>query len=241
MKTIGLIGGITWLSTIDYYRLINQMINEKKGGVSSAKILMCSVEFAEIKRLTEANDWNSLAAIISNAAQKLEVAGADCILICANTMHKIADKIQASIKIPLIHIAEETAKAVVQRQLQKVALLGTKYTMQLDFYKNKLSEKNIETIIPNTTDIEYINDAIYNEMGKGIFGIEAAAQAYFKKHAKNLSRNEAAMIIACLPNPKIYTVKPQSRFVSWKSNWILRQMNNVQSDKNIQQLINKKY
>ena len=169
MKTIGLVGGITWLSTIDYYRLINQMINEKLGGVSSAKILMCSVEFAEIKRLTEADDWNGLFAIVSDVAKKLETAGADCILICANTMHKIADKIQATIKIPLIHIAEETAKAVAQKQLNKVALLGTKYTMQLDFYKNKFAEKNIETIIPNTQDIEYINDAIYNEMGKGIF------------------------------------------------------------------------
>jgi aspartate racemase len=200
MKTIGLIGGITWLSTIDYYRLINQMINEKKGGVSSAKILMCSVEFAEIKRLTEANDWNSLAAIISNAAQKLEVAGADCILICANTMHKIADKIQASIKIPLIHIAEETAKAVVQRQLQKVALLGTKYTMQLDFYKNKLSEKNIETIIPNTTDIEYINDAIYNEMGKGIF-LPERKKVFLRIINELITQGATGIILGCTEIP----------------------------------------
>jgi len=200
MKTIGLIGGITWLSTIDYYRLINQMINEKIGGVSSAKILMCSVEFAEIKRLTEANDWNSLAAIISNAAQKLEVAGADCILICANTMHKIADKIQASIKIPLIHIAEETAKAVVQRQLQKVALLGTKYTMQLDFYKNKLSEKNIETIIPNTTDIEYINDAIYNEMGKGIF-LPERKKVFLRIINELITQGAAGIILGCTEIP----------------------------------------
>jgi len=149
--------------------LLNQMVNEKLGGVSSAKILMCSVEFAEIKRLTESNDWDGLANIISSAAQRLETAGADCILIGANTMHKLADKIQASIKIPLIHIAEETAKTITKQQLNKVALLGTKYTMQLDFYKNKLLAKGIGTIIPNETDIEYINDAIYNEMGKGIF------------------------------------------------------------------------
>lgn len=169
MKTIGLVGGLTWLSTIDYYRLLNQMVNEKLGGVSSAKILMYSVEFAEIKRLTEADDWDGLANIISIAAQRLETAGADCILIGANTMHKIADKIQSAIKIPLIHIAKETAETIAKQQLNKVALLGTKYTMQLDFYKNKLSAKGIETIIPNEADIEYINDAIYNEMGKGIF------------------------------------------------------------------------
>lgn len=200
MKTIGLVGGITWLSTIDYYRLINQMINEKLGGVSSAKILMCSVEFAEIKRLTEADDWDGLAAIISNAAQKLEVAGADCILICANTMHKIADKIQASIKIPLIHIAEETAKAVVQKQLQKVALLGTKYTMQLDFYKNKLSESNIETIIPNTADIEYINDAIYNEMGKGVF-LPERKQVFLRIINELIAQGATGIVLGCTEIP----------------------------------------
>jgi aspartate racemase len=200
MKTIGLIGGITWLSTIDYYRLINQIVNEKLGGVSSAKILMCSVEFAEIKRLTETDDWDGLAAIISNAAQKLETASADCILICANTMHKIADKIQASIKIPLIHIAEETAKAVVHKQLQKVALLGTKYTMQLDFYKNKLSEKNIETIIPNTTDIEYINDAIYNEMGKGIF-LPERKQVFLRIINELIAKGATGVVLGCTEIP----------------------------------------
>jgi aspartate racemase len=200
MKTIGLVGGITWLSTIDYYRLINQMVNEKLGGVSSAKILMCSVEFAEIKRLTEADDWNGLAAIISSAAQKLETADAKCILVCANTMHKIADKIQASIKIPLIHIAEETAKAVVQSKLQKVALLGTKYTMQLDFYKNKLSEKNIETIIPNTTDIEYINDAIYNEMGKGIF-LPERKQVFLRIINELIAQGATGIILGCTEIP----------------------------------------
>ena len=170
MKTIGIIGGITWLSTIDYYRLINQQVNEKLGGVTSAKMSVWSAEFAEIKRLTVADDWDGLAAIISSAAQKLEQAGADCILIGANTMHKIADAVQAAVNIPLIHIAEVTADAVAEQHLKKVALLGTKYTMQLDFYKKKLAEKDIETIIPDDAeDIEFINDAIYEEMGKGLF------------------------------------------------------------------------
>ncbi|QEC66919.1 aspartate/glutamate racemase family protein [Panacibacter ginsenosidivorans] len=200
MKTIGLIGGITWLSTIDYYRLINQMINEKIGGVSSAKILMSSVEFGEIKRLTESNDWDGLAAIISDAAQKLETAGADCILICANTMHKIADKIQSVIKIPLIHIAEETAKAVTQLQLQKVALLGTKYTMQLDFYKNKLAEKNIESIIPDTEDADYINDAIYNEMGKGIF-LPERKKVFLRIINELITQGAKGIILGCTEIP----------------------------------------
>jgi len=200
MKTIGLVGGLTWLSTIDYYRLLNQMVNEKLGGVSSAKILMCSVEFAEIKRLTEADNWDGLASIISNAAQRLETAGADCILVGANTMHKIADKIQAAIKIPLIHIAEETAKTITKQQLSKVALLGTKYTMRLDFYKNKLSAKGIETIIPNEADVEYINDAIYNEMGRGIF-LPERKKEFIRIINDLIQQGAAGIVLGCTEIP----------------------------------------
>ncbi len=170
MKTIGIIGGLTWLSTIDYYRLLNQSVKNINGGVSSARIILYSVEFGEIKTLTEAGDWDGIASIICKAAQGLQQAGADCLLIGANTMHKIANKIQAAITIPIIHIAEATAAAITQQQLTTVGLLGTKYTMQLDFYKDKLAAKNITTIIPSDEDdIEFINYAIYNEMGKGIF------------------------------------------------------------------------
>jgi aspartate racemase len=158
MKTIGIIGGITWLSTLDYYKLINQSINENFGGVTSAKIILWSVEFGEIKKLTFENRWDDIAAIMANAAQKLEQAGADCILIGANTMHKIADKVQQAINIPLIHIAEATAAVVAKQNITKVALLGTKYTMQLDFYREKLRNKGIETIIPSdAADIEFRN------------------------------------------------------------------------------------
>ena len=169
MKTIGFIGGLTWHSSIDYYRLMNEMVNEKLGGVHSCRILMYSVEFGEIKRLTFAEDWDGIAAIIAKIAVTLESAGADCIVLGANTMHNIADKIQSVIDIPLIHIAEATATEISKQQISKVALLGTKYTMQMDFYKDKLAAKNIGAIIPNEEDIEYINNAIYEEMGKGIF------------------------------------------------------------------------
>ena len=169
MKTIGIIGGLTWLSTADYYRLINQQVNEKLGGVEAGKIILYSVNFAEIKMLTENNNWDGIAAILKEVARKLESAGADCILIGANTMHKIADEVQGAINIPLIHIAEETARVIESKGFQKVALLGTKYTMQLDFYTKKLAVKGIETIIPGEEDIAYINNAIYTEMGKGIF------------------------------------------------------------------------
>ncbi|CAN5416528.1 aspartate/glutamate racemase family protein [soil metagenome] len=169
MKTIGFIGGLTWLSSMDYYRLLNQLTNEKLGGVSSCKLLMYSVNFEEIKTLTVAGDWDGIAATMSAIAQRLEIAGADCILLGANTMHHIADKVQAAINVPLIHIAAVTATAITNMEINKVALLGTKYTMLFDFYKDKLAEKNIETIIPNAADIEYINTTIYEEMGKGIF------------------------------------------------------------------------
>jgi aspartate racemase len=169
MNTIGLIGGITWLSTLDYYRLLNQKTNEQLGGVASAKIILSSVNFAHVKELTVANNWPALATLMSNEAKRLEQAGANCILMGANTMHNIADEVQSAINIPLIHIARETAREIVKLQLKKVALLGTKYTMQLPFYKNTLAEYGITTIIPNETDVEYINDCIYNEMGKGIF------------------------------------------------------------------------
>ena len=130
---------------------------------------MYSVNFEEIKELTLANDWDGLASMIGSIAQTLEKAGADCLLIGANTMHNIADEVQAAINIPLIHIVDATAKEITKQQIKKVALLGTKYTMQLDFFKDKLAAQNISTIIPNETDMEYINNCIYNEMSKGVF------------------------------------------------------------------------
>lgn len=169
MKTIGLIGGITWLSTLDYYRLLNQKINEQLGGVHSAQILLSSVNFEEVKRLTLADDWNGLANMMSRESNRLQQAGANCILIGANTMHNIAEAVQASIRIPLINIAVETGKEIQKLQLKKVALLGTRYTMQLPFYKNVLTKQGIETTVPNNEEMEYINTAIYEEMGKGIF------------------------------------------------------------------------
>lgn len=169
MKTIGLIGGISWLSTIEYYRILNQLVNDKLGGMEAAKIIVYSVNFGDVKKLTEANDWDGLAVMMCDAARQLEKAGADCLLIAANTMHKIADTIQAAVHIPLIHIASVTAEAINQQQLKTVALLGTKYVMQQAFYKDKLAQQGIATIIPAQDDVDYINNAIYSEFGKGIF------------------------------------------------------------------------
>jgi aspartate racemase len=200
MKTIGLIGGITWLSSMDYYRLANQKINATIGGVSSAQIIVYSVNFAEVKALTLADDWHGLAKIMSNAAQKLALAGADCILIGANTMHNIADQVAASINVPLIHIVETTAAQIVTQKINKVALLGTKYTMQLPFFKDKLATYGIDTIIPDEMDIEFVNDCIYNEMSKGIFLPERKA-AFIVLINKLIEQGAQGIILGCTEIP----------------------------------------
>ena len=169
MKTIGIIGGITWLSTAEYYRVLNEMVNERLGGVHSAKLIVHSVDFDEIKTLTFADDWQGISSMISTIAQQLETAGADCILIGANTMHRIAADIQQAVSIPVIHIATATGRVIQQKELKKIALLGTKYTMELGFFQRELEKFGISTIIPEDADRQYIHDAIYNEMGKNIF------------------------------------------------------------------------
>ncbi len=200
MKTIGIVGGISWFSTVEYYRFVNQLINDRLGGVNAAQVIVYSVNFADVKQLTEAGDWDGLAALISDAAQKLQHAGADCILIGANTMHKIADKVQDSVSIPLIHVAVVTAEAIKQQKLATVALLGTKYVMQQDFYRDKLAEQGIATVIPGQDDIDYINTAIYNEFGKGIFTDEAK-QRFLQIIDTLIAKGAQGVIFGCTEIP----------------------------------------
>ena len=200
MKTIGIIGGLTWVSTIEYYRLINEMVNNKLGGAEAAQIVIYSVNFGDIKTLTEANDWEGLTKIISDAAKKVEQAGAECLLVGANTMHKIADNVQQAVDIPLIHIATETAKAIAKQGLKTVALLGTKYTMQLDFYKHKLLEKGISTLIPGNIDIEYINTCIYNEMSKDVF-LPERKQGFIRIINSLIAQGAEGVILGCTEIP----------------------------------------
>ena len=200
MKTIGLIGGISWLSTIEYYRILNQLVNDKLGGMQAAKIIVYSVNFGDVKSLTEGNDWDGLAVMMCDAAGKLEKAGADCLLIGANTMHKIADTIQAAVNIPLIHIATVTADAIRKKQLQTVALLGTKYVMQQAFYKDKLSQQGIATLIPAQEDIDYINHAIYSEFGRGVFLSETKTR-FLQIIDRLSSENAQGVIFGCTEIP----------------------------------------
>lgn len=200
MKPIGLIGGLTYVSTLEYYRYLNELANERLGGSESVEIILYSVNFGEIKKLTEAGDWSSLARIMSKAAKTIEEDGSACILIGANTMHKIADEIQAAVNIPVIHIAEATAKEILRHGLKKVGLIGTKYTMQLGFYADHLAKFGIETIIPEQKDIEYINYTIYNEFSKNIFSADAKA-SYLNIISKLKANGAQGIIGGCTEIP----------------------------------------
>ena len=168
MKTIGLIGGMSWESTITYYQIVNEKIKEKLGGFHSAKILLYSVDFAEFEKNMTNSDWKKITSDLTEAAKNLEKAGADFILICTNTMHKVVPEVQKNISIPIIHIAEATAEILNKHNITKVALLGTKYTMTQNFYRDKLEEAGIEVVVPDQNNIEVVNDIIFNELCLGV-------------------------------------------------------------------------
>lgn len=164
MKTIGLIGGMSWESTVPYYQIINEEMKQKLGGLHSARMILYSVEFDEIEKCQSSGNWEKSGEILGRAAQGLEAAGADFILICTNTMHKVAPQIASMIHVPIIHIADATADELQKNHIEKVGLLGTKYTMTQDFYKQKLIDRGIEVIVPDDGDIEKINDIIFGEL-----------------------------------------------------------------------------
>nr|WP_281539603.1 aspartate/glutamate racemase family protein [Selenomonas noxia] len=167
MKTIGLIGSMSWESTVTYYQVINETIKKQLGGLHSAKCILYSVDFDEIEKYQASGEWDKSADILSEAAQALERAGADYIVICTNTMHKVAPEIGRRIHIPILHIADMTAAELQKQGIKKVGLLGTKYTMRQDFYKNILIEQGIEVVIPNDADVDVVNRIIYDELCLG--------------------------------------------------------------------------
>jgi len=177
MKVIGLIGGMSWESTVEYYRLINDAVKEKLGGLHSAKCVLYSVDFAEVAELQRRGQWTEAAQILVDAAQKIEQAGADMVLICTNTMHKLADTVQAGISIPLLHIADATAEQVKLAGLQRVGLLGTRFTMEEDFYRGRLCDHfGLEVMIPDLKDRETVHRVIYQELCVGLIRPESKAQ-----------------------------------------------------------------
>ncbi len=173
MKTIGLIGGTGYISTIEYYKIINETINMKLGGLSFARCILYSFNYGEIDELNKQNDMQAVYKLLLNAANKVIDAGAECILLCANTMHYFADELEKNLPAPLINIATATAKHIKDKQIPTVGLLGTKQTMEQDFYKSKLTADGIEVLIPNNDEREFINNTIVNELLVGKFRNES--------------------------------------------------------------------
>ena len=196
MKTIGLIGGISWESTIPYYSIINEYVKNRLGGLHSARIVLYSVEFDEIEKCQSSGDWERSAEILGDAARKLEQSGADVILICTNTMHKVYPEIQKMVSVPLIHIADATADVLKKDGIQKVALLGTKYTMKEDFYKSRLYDRGFEVIIPDDKDIELVNHVIFDELCCGIINEDSRAE-FSRIIAEMKEKSAEAVILGC--------------------------------------------
>ena len=167
MKTIGIIGGMSWESSLLYYRLVNEGVRQRLGGLHSAELLMFSVDFAPVEQLQHAGDWDGAADILIDAARRLEAAGADFFLIATNTMHQVAEPVAAAVSIPLLHIADATADILLQQKLRRVGLLGTAFTMELDFYRQRLEHRGIEVVIPEMHDRQMVHDIIYQELCRG--------------------------------------------------------------------------
>jgi aspartate racemase len=201
MKTIGLLGGMSWESTLEYYRIINQTVKTRLGGSHSSQCLLYSVDFAEIEALQHAGEWDALTQAMIAAVKRLERGGADCLVICTNTMHRMADEVQAATPLPLLHIADATAAAVKAQGLHTVGLLGTSFTMQGDFYRGKLErEHNLTVLVPQQADMDTVHRIIYEEL---IFGIirEDSRQAYLDIIAKLSSNSAQGVILGCTEIP----------------------------------------
>ena len=197
MKTIGLIGGMSWESSAEYYRLINEEVRNRLGGTHSAKSLMWSMDFAEIETLQHEGNWQALSEKMCQAAVSLERGGADFIVISTNTMHKLAEQIQACLNIPLLHIADATAKEITSKNIKKVGLLGTEFTMKQDFYKGRLADKfGLEVFIPNDEDCQIVHRIIYQELVAGVIRDESRQQ-YRQIIQKLVDAGAEAIILGC--------------------------------------------
>ncbi|WP_298485930.1 amino acid racemase [uncultured Maribacter sp.] len=207
MKTIGLIGGMGWESSKLYYERINKKVNKILGGSHSAKIIMISVDFEEIKKLTFANDWEAISVIVVKNAKQLEKAGADMVVLCTNLIHIVSDEIIRAINIPFIHIASASADAVHKKRLKRILFLGTKYIMEKDFYINTFKEKGLEVVIPNKEDRNTIHNIIYEELLKGVFSNKSKQQILKIIHKNELVEG---VVLACTELPMLIRKKDVS-------------------------------
>lgn len=196
MKTIGLIGGMSWESTVTYYQMINEGIKDSLGGLHSAKVLLYSVDFFEIEALMSRGAWDEAAELLGDVAHRLEAAGADMILICTNTLHKVAPQVQSRIRVPLVHIAEAAAEELLSKGITRVGLLGTKYTMTQEFYREKLTERGIDVLIPEGEEIDLVNRVIFDELCLGVVK-EDSKSAYLKVIANLQARGAQGILLGC--------------------------------------------
>jgi len=206
MKTLGLIGGTGWVSTVEYYRLINEMVNAELGGLNAAKCILYSFNYAEIGALNRRGDARGVYNLLCVATEKLESAGAECLLLCANTLHQFADELVKKLKVPLIDIAEATAHEINQQQCSRVGLLGTRLTMEADFYKSKLNRRNIDVLVPEKDDREFIHKTILEELLKKLFKRDSKMR--FIRIIEDLKKEGAeAIVLGCTEIPLL--IRPE--------------------------------
>jgi aspartate racemase len=197
MKTIGMLGGMSWQSTLSYYKAINQGINTRLGGFSSANICMHSVDFEELEALSRAGDWQGIARILSDAARRIERGGADFLILCTNTMHKVATEIESAISIPMLHIADATAEKLIEDGIKCVGLLGTSFTMQQDFYKGRLTAKHgLKVLVPTAEQQKNVHQVIYSELCSGIIR-ETSREQYLQTIDSLVAEGAEAVILGC--------------------------------------------
>jgi aspartate racemase len=200
MKTIGLVGGTGWISSAEYYKIINEETNRRLGGLEFARCILFSLNYGEIDSFNRQNNKDGIYSLILDASRKLINAGADCIVLCANTLHQFIEKLEPEINVPVIHIAEATAIEINRKNMKKIGLLGTKQTMEMNFYKSKLNEKNIEVLIPGPEERDFIQKTINNELIKSIFSDES--QSRFIEICKDLSGKGAeGIVLGCTEIP----------------------------------------
>ncbi|MFH8490451.1 aspartate/glutamate racemase family protein [Streptomyces longisporoflavus] len=196
MKTIGLIGGMSWESSAEYYRLLNELVRERLGGLHSARCVLYSVDFAEIERLQVAGEWEEAGEVLARAGKGVEAAGADLVLICTNTMHKVAEQVQAALSVPLLHLADATAEAVLRGGVRRVGLLGTAFTMEQDFYRERLASHGLDVLVPDAEGRALVHRVIYEELCLGV--VHEESRVGYQNVIEDLVREGAeGVILGC--------------------------------------------
>lgn len=206
MKTIGLIGGTTWLSTMDYYRIINQEVNRELGDLHSAKLLLHSIDFDEFKTLADAGEWRKVTEWFAGIAQQMQFSGAEAIVLCANTLHLIVTELEQLVQIPIIHVADATVIELRSQDIRKTALLGTKFTMEAAFFKDKLSQQGIEVMIPDANERQFIHQTIFDELDRGLLLTETKV-GYLAIIQNLIAKGAEAVILGCTEIPLL--IKPE--------------------------------